>query len=216
VKSVPRNGITVVLALSGLLCTFVGAVAADPPGWGISFPTARPHGHVRSRAFRGKVRPRGHFRSGAFRSGAFRSRAFRSGAFRSRAFRSRAFRSRAFRSRAFRSGAFRSRAFRGKVRPHGHFRSHPFRGKVRPGKFFPVGVPITDGFYNRAPVVVTSPPARTIIINRSPPPQESRKPAERRLCPWIWTRETGKKQCLDEAFPSQGEGVILRAPMRAE
>ncbi len=190
-KSVPRNGITVVLALSGLLCTFVGAVAADPPGWGISFPTARPHGHVRSRAFRGKVRPRGHFRSGAFRSGAFRSRAFR-------------------------SGAFRSRAFRGKVRPHGHFRSHPFRGKVRPGKFFPVGVPITDGFYNRAPVVVTSPPARTIIINRSPPPQESRKPAERRLCPWIWTRETGKKQCLDEAFPSQGEGVILRAPMRAE
>ncbi len=165
-KSVPRNGITVVLALSGLLCTFVGAVAADPPGWGISFPTARP---------------RGHFRSGAFRS-----------------------------------GAFRSRAFRGKVRPHGHFRSHPFRGKVRPGKFFPVGVPITDGFYNRAPVVVTSPPARTIIINRSPPPQESRKPAERRLCPWIWTRETGKKQCLDEAFPSQGEGVILRAPMRAE
>ena len=195
-KSVPRNGITVVLALSGLLCTFVGAVAADPPGWGISFPTARPHGHVRSRAFRGKVRPRGHFRSGAFRSRAFRSRAFRSGAFRSR--------------------AFRSRAFRGKVRPHGHFRSHPFRGKVRPGKFFPVGVPIIDGFYNRAPVVVTSPPARTIIINRSPPPQESRKPAERRLCPWIWTRETGKKQCLDEAFPSQGEGVILRAPMRAE
>ncbi len=155
-KSVPRSRITVVLALSGLLCTFVGAVAAQPPGWGLSFPSARPHGRLRSHSFRGKVRPRG------------------------------------------------------------HFRSHAFRGKIRPGKFFPVAVPIIDGFYDRGPVVVTSPPARTIIINRSPPPQESRKPAEPRLCPWIWTRETGKKQCLDEAFPSQGEGVILRAPMRAE
>jgi hypothetical protein len=171
VKSVPRNGITVVLALSGLLCTFVAAVAAQPPGWGLSFPTARSQGRVRSHAFRGKGRPRGHFRS---------------------------------------------HAFQGKIRPRGRFRSHAFRGKGRPGKFFPVAVPIIDGFYDRAPVVVTSPPARTIIINQSTPPQESRKPAEPRLCPWIWSRETGKKQCLDEAFPSQGEGVILRAPMRAE
>jgi hypothetical protein len=186
VKSVPRNGITVVLALSGLLCTFVGAVAAEPPGWGISFPTARPHGHVRSRAFRAKGRPHGHVRS------------------------------RAFRAKGRPRGHFRSHAFRGKIHPRGRFRSRAFRGKVRPGKFFPVAVPIIDGFYDRAPVVVTSPPARTIIINRSPPPQESRKPAKPRLCPWIWTRETGKKQCLDEAFPSQGEGVILRAPMRAE
>jgi len=146
VKRVPRGGLIGVLALWVLLWTFVEAVAGQPPGWGLSFPSARPHRH---------------------------------------------------------------------------FRSHSFRGKVRPGKFFPRGrhsvvVPFIDGFYAYRPAVVTSPPASTIIINQSTPPSEPRKPAEPRLCPWIWTRETGKKQCLDEAFPSQGEGVVLRAPKRGE
>lgn len=160
-KRAPRGGITVAFAFSVLLCTFVEAVA-EPPGWGLSFRSPRPHGHFRSHSFQ-----------------------------------------------------------QGKLHRVGHFRSDSFQGKVRPGKFFsrgkhPVVVPFIGGFYDYPPVVVTWPPARTIIINQPTPPSEPRKAAEPRLCPWIWTRETGKKQCLDEAFPSQGEGVVLRAPERAQ
>lgn len=99
------------------------------------------------------------------------------------------------------------------------FPSAPFRGRlptrqsiVAPGKQF-VTVPFV-GFDH--PVMVTSSPSVTVIVNVPPsPPPETPKPAEPRLCPWIWTPKTGK-QCLEEAFPSQEKGMVLRAPERRQ
>lgn len=102
------------------------------------------------------------------------------------------------------------------------FPSAPFRGRIPARRPVPRGtkfvvVPFFTGFQHHPPVVVTSPPSVTVIISVPPPaaPGPEKEP-EPRLCPWVWTPETGKK-CLEEVVSSQEkQGLVLRGSGQKE